>query len=278
MTNRNLHNTLTKNDVTYHILTKKRDLDQVAELQQAIWGMAEIDVMPAHAMMAFSRIGGGVFGAEADGKIVACAVAFPAWRKGKEEGRFLWSEFAGVHPNYQGKGIGFHLKHFQYTWASAHHYSAIHWTFDPLQRRNANFNLSVLPTVSNRYIVNAYGYMDDAINAGMQSDRLEAQWIINPDAPTTKTTLPANLTYPLDAFLVLADSQGQPIQQTRSTQPYHFIEIPPDIARLKRDNMALARAWQLAVRQAMQKAFAQGYTAVKFISHKDRYFYVLKHL
>ena len=50
------------------------------------------------------------------------------------------------------------------------------WTFDPLQAGNANFNFNRLGTTARIYSVNHYGDMQDGINAGMASDRLEAQW------------------------------------------------------------------------------------------------------
>ena len=59
------------------------------------------------------------------------------------------------------------------------------WTFDPLVRRNAWFNIDVLGAQVHEYLVDFYGPIDDAINAGDESDRLLVAW------PTSTTATPA---------------------------------------------------------------------------------------
>ena len=62
----------------------------------------------------------------------------------------------------------------------------ITWTFDPLVRRNAWFNIGVLGAHVAEYLVDFYGPMTDAINANDESDRLVVAWPTDPDvAPPT---------------------------------------------------------------------------------------------
>ena len=57
------------------------------------------------------------------------------------------------------------------------------WTFDPLVRRNAHFNLAVLGATVDEYLVDFYGPLPDAVNAGDESDRLLVVWPVG-DAAT----------------------------------------------------------------------------------------------
>ena len=54
--------------------------------------------------------------------------------------------------------------------------SVIAWAFDPLQAGNAHFNLARLGATAGRYIENMYGERTDALNAGVPTDRLIAEW------------------------------------------------------------------------------------------------------
>ena len=61
------------------------------------------------------------------------------------------------------------------------------WTFDPLVRRNAWFNISVLGATIDDYLVDFYGQMHDSINGNDPTDRLLVAWSTRgPHAPTTK--------------------------------------------------------------------------------------------
>ncbi len=50
--------------------------------------------------------------------------------------------------------------------------AAVSWTFDPLIRRNAWFNLGKLAADADGYLPNFYGSMDDAINRSDDTDRV----------------------------------------------------------------------------------------------------------
>ena len=50
------------------------------------------------------------------------------------------------------------------------------WTFDPLVRRNAMFNLARLGARATRYEVDFYGPVRDAINGEDETDRLVVEW------------------------------------------------------------------------------------------------------
>lgn len=265
--------------IKYRVVTGAEDLKEIVALQAVVWSMSVEDAVPDDLLHAVIHTGGVVVRADHDGQMVGFAMAMVG-RRGKE--RLLWSHMAGVIPAYQGKGIGFGLKQEQRKWARKHGYKKMAWTFDPLQRRNANFNLHRLKAVGSIYHVDFYGEMTDGINQGMPSDRLEAFWHLSaePVIAAAKGHPPPHPTtdFPPDAFLVAA-AGGKPALNLPTTlsEPWYFIEIPYDVAALKRDDKPLALDWQLALRQAFALAFAQGYAAVDFVNTPEgRCWYILE--
>ena len=138
--------------------------------------------------------GGLVLGAFLpDGEAVAMSFAF----LGRIEGRLcLYSQLTGVVPGYQSQGLGYRIKMPPARdFARAEGIGAIAWAFDPLQAGNAHFNLARLGATAGRYIENMYGERTDALNAGVPTDRLIAEWDVarEPDTgirPDTATALP----------------------------------------------------------------------------------------
>ena len=54
--------------------------------------------------------------------------------------------------------------------------SLVKWTLDPLQARNAFFNIVKLGAVCRAYVRNLYGSLDDSLNRGRMTDRFEVEW------------------------------------------------------------------------------------------------------
>ncbi len=172
----------------------------------------------------------------------------------------LWSHLAGVDRRYQGQGIGFALKRFQRDWALANGFDEMRWTFDPLQRGNANFNLHRLGATVNRYYRNLYGVMEDEINnAASPSDRVEAIWRLRDPRVEAHLTTPSAPTVTADTPTLLSD-QGQPVPSALDLHhPRYQVQIPRRLS-----DCPDPLAWRLALRETLETAFAHGYTAVDF--------------
>ena len=127
--------------VAYRVVEDPEELKAIVELQTVVWSMSASDAVPHNMLMAVIHGGGNVIRADLDGELVGFSLGLAALH-GDE--RLLWSHMAGVVPAHQGKGIGTGIKFAQRRWALDHGYNVIAWTFDPLQRGNANFNLHVL--------------------------------------------------------------------------------------------------------------------------------------
>ncbi len=54
----------------------------------------------------------------------------------------------------------------------------VEWTFDPLELRNAYFNIEKLGAVVRRYVLNQYGTTSSHLHGGLPTDRCIAEWWI----------------------------------------------------------------------------------------------------
>jgi predicted GNAT superfamily acetyltransferase len=259
------------------------------EAQRQAWGIAaEGYLIPVATMVGANRHGGLVLGAFlASGEAVAMSFAF----LGRIAGRIcLYSQLTGVVPAYQSRGLGYQMKLSQRDMARAEGIERIAWAFDPLQAGNAHFNLARLGASAGRYLENMYGERTDALNPGVATDRLIAEW---DTAAASPVVVPPGNVADLPRLIESSPAAGEGpgagpsvplgvINQTMPEQRRFLLEIPADIARMRREQPALAEAWRAAVNEAFRFAFHRAYRAVDFIrddSRADRRgFYVLERL
>lgn len=237
------------------------EFEQVVDLEIAIWQMPPREAVPSSMLHAIAHAGGLVAGAYENDRMVGMAMCFGAQRG---DGPCVWSHMAGILPSHQRQDIGFQLKRFQRDWAVARGYREMRWTYDPLQRGNANFNLHRLGAISNTYHVNFYGFMNDALNRDMPSDRLEVVWSFS-DADVK---FPRAVTSDLPQLLSVTGNWLPHYDQAveRSQSPALLIALP---ASFQGQSHELKLKWRTELRRALQWAFAHGYTATNFISLKN---------
>ncbi|MFO0888152.1 MAG: hypothetical protein U0790_03285 [Isosphaeraceae bacterium] len=252
------------------------------EAQRRAWGITEPGyVVPIATMVGANLHGGLVLGAFLDdGRAAAMSFAF----LGRVEERLcLYSQLTGVTPDWQGRGLGHELKTAQREFARRSSIPLIAWAFDPLQAGNAHFNLERLGARVRRYIDNMYGERTDALNAGVPTDRVIAEWDV-----AAEEGGPAEPRWPgfpprMPGLIRVAEGRsGTPIpagvdEHRRAAAV--FVEVPAGIARLRQHDSEAAESWRLAVRRALRDCFAAGYVAVGFsrgkIDDVDRCGYVL---
>src|SRR5215469_7027298 len=149
------------------------EFDQMVDLEIVVWGFGERDVVPSQMYVVAAKIGGQVLGAFLDDKMVGFTLAYPGIRDGRP---YLHSHMAAVLPEYRDLGIGRQLKLAQRDDALARGIPLIEWTFDPLQTRNAYFNICRLGVVVRRYLLDVYGSTSSPLHCGLPTDRLVAEW------------------------------------------------------------------------------------------------------
>lgn len=260
-------------EVEVRVLNSARELRQVESLQQRVWGMPDREVVPSHQLLAAVRNGGLVLGAFAGGRLVGFSYAFVGWRDGE---RVLHSHMTAVLPEVQDRDLGYRLKCAQRSWALAQGYRRVVWTFDPLQSRNAYFNLHKLGVRAERYEVDYYGEMEDALNRGMPTDRLEVDWWL--DSEPVRARLEGRWTAPPleDARLILEAEGDRPGPLCEPAGRLVRLEVPASIGSLRDRAPELALEWRLRTREAFLRCFGAGYTAVDFVREGGRGYYVLE--
>lgn len=151
------------------------ELDAVEVLFSTIWSTGpERPPINREVLRAFAHSGCYVAAAFEGDAMVAASAGFLG-RSGDDE-LHLHSHITGVLPAAQGRHVGLALKLHQRAWCLERGIEVVTWTFDPLVRRNAWFNLHLLGADVVELVPDFYGAMTDGINAGSASDRFVARW------------------------------------------------------------------------------------------------------
>jgi predicted GNAT superfamily acetyltransferase len=206
--------------------------------------------LSAEVMRAVEHAGGYVVGAYVGDALVGASSGFLGI--GHDGEPVLHSHISGVLQ--QGRGLGLALKLHQRAWALDRGITSITWTFDPLVRRNAWFNLVKLGATGVEYLPDFYGPMTDGVNGGESSDRLFTRWdLLSPPRGPVDATGPA---------LVLdeVDGRPQPTGLSPDDCPTLLLRLPEDVETMRTTAPATATAWRLAVRRVLVPAFADGFT------------------
>jgi predicted GNAT superfamily acetyltransferase len=148
----------------------------------------------------------------------------------------------GVLPEYRDYGIGRILKLRQREEALARGVYLIEWTFDPLELKNAYFNIERLGCVVRRYVRNQYGISSSRLQGGLPTDRCTAEWWINTER-------------------VRGAIERRPPERPAISAR---ISIPNEIDRIKREDPQAAREIQSKVTEQFLTNFEHGLAVVGF--------------
>jgi predicted GNAT superfamily acetyltransferase len=151
------------------------------------------------------------------------------------DGLHVHSHQLAVTGGARSRGVGRALKLAQRAWALDRGIEAMRWTFDPLIARNAYFNLQILGAVADRFHRHYYGDMDDDVNRGQRSDRLEVRWDLR-----------------------------EPPSGLDAAEVARRVRIPPDHEAERRADPDRARALRDAVADELEAAMTAGLEAVAF--------------
>ncbi len=211
-------------------------------------------------LRAMTYAGNYLAGAFDRGSLIGACVGFFA----APPGASMHSHVAGVAAEVRGRSVGFALKLHQRAWALGQGLTDVTWTFDPVVRRNAYFNLAKLGAIPHDYLVDFYGDMDDGINIGQGSDRLLVGWDLASDAVVDACA--GRSVGPDDSLtsaapFALREVSGEPVtvdDPGPPDVPTIRVEIPADIEKLRQVDPAVARRWRLAVRDVLGGLVASG--------------------
>jgi predicted GNAT superfamily acetyltransferase len=236
------------------------ELDQIVRLYGAIWGNGANPQVTVELLRALTKAGNYVSGAFAGDRLVGACVGF--FHAPAEDA--LHSHIAGVSRDGIGRGVGFALKLHQRAWALRRGVSEVAWTFDPLIRRNAYFNLVKLGARADEYLPNFYGAMTDAINGGDDSDRLLVRWrLADPAVMTACEGAPPVSTTGTAIVALGISGSGAPIVGS-SDNVTCLVAVPSDIERLRVREPGVARQWRTAVRETLGGLLSSGWRITGF--------------
>lgn len=214
------------------------ELQEIGELFASIWEQPGQPPLDAATLRALSHSGNYVAGARYDGRLIGGVIG---WLGGDPRDHLhMHSHILGVLPDTEAHGLGFALKQHQRAWCLERGITSMEWTFDPLVRRNAHFNLTKLGADAVEYLVNFYGPMDDGLNAGEESDRLLVRWT-------------------LDSAKAIAAADGTPFAPELTAAQAVVVAVPADIVAIRRHDPELARRWRQRVREELGGAMSRGY-------------------
>ena len=213
------------------------------DLFDAIWpipgGGREI---PQNLMQAFVHNGSYFVGAFRGDEILGATFGFI----GITGGIHLHSHMSAVDPESRDLGVGALMKRHQFAWAFERNIPFITWTFDPLVRKNAGFNISKLGVEVAAYYPDFYGSMTDLVNAGDASDRIMVKWHVSADVPPSSKAI----SHLPDGAINIA--------------------VPEDIVAIRARSAEDAMVERLRVRTEFLEAFENGYKVIGF-SNTDGY-------
>jgi predicted GNAT superfamily acetyltransferase len=239
------------------------DLHAVAGLLSRIWASPVVAPMPHDIMRSLVHAGGAVHAAFRDGSFVGASVA----TFGPPAGASSYSLIAGVSPVAESQGIGLALKLAQRAWALRAGATRMTWTFDPLLRRNARFNITRLGAVVIEYLVNFYGEIADGVN-DPETDRLAVTWDLGKPLPGSVRSSgpahgPASSGHDQPPAILMPGDHGEPVLVPGPAAAGRYGQlrcwIPEDILSVRSANPDLAGRWRIAVREALGRALNDGY-------------------
>jgi len=224
------------------VVRKCEDLDdfrRCVELQRQIWGEADLEVEPATMFVVAANTGGEVLGAFDGERMVGFTLAVMGLR-----GRvpYLHSHMTGVDSAYQNRGVGRMLKLFQRDAALGRGIRLIQWTFDPLEVRNAHFNLNRLGAICREYHRNLYGVTTSPLHRGLETDRLLVEWHLDSAR----------------AVAAIENLVKEPGEAAAS------IELPAELERWQGEDSSQVGTVQARLREEFTRWFAKGYAAIAF--------------
>src|SRR5437016_1941157 len=201
------------------------------QLQREVWGEDELEVEPATLFVVAAHTGGQVLGAFEGDKLVGYTLAVAGVRHGVP---YLHSHMTGVLATYRDRGVGRQLKLYQREEALGRGIRLIEWTFDPLELRNAHFNLNRLGVICRKYLPNLYGVTTSPLHRGMATDRLLVEWRL--DSARAVAAVKNLVKDPVEAPAI--------------------IELPAEMERWQQENAPEIRKVQARMREEFMKWFA----------------------
>jgi predicted GNAT superfamily acetyltransferase len=232
-------------------LSTNVEFAEAVDLQRKIWNFADVELLPVRLFVVAHKVGGHAFGAFDGDRMVGFLLAIPGIKRGAAG--YLHSHMLGVLPEYRDRGLGRLMKLRQREDAIARDIELVEWTFDPLEIKNAFLNMEKLGAIVRRYVENQYGTTSSPLHGGLPTDRCTAEWWVSSDR--VKSIL-----------------SGTPPDRGAVEER---IEVPNDIAEIRRTDPKCAREIQKAIAAQFHRHLDRGLAVTGFERTEKAGFYLL---
>jgi chorismate synthase len=266
-------------------LAKPEEFRQVEEVERSVWGTDVAQTLLAVPLQrALQDNGGLVLGAFADIHLAGFAASLIGW-----DGTTLYhySLLTLVRPEYQNHHLGFRLKVAQRDEVLKLGLKEIRWVFDPLHSRGAWLYIRRLGAQPDRYYPHYFGQLADAVNRGLETDRMRAVWPVADDRVEARIggafpTREEDQKRWAASSAIVTTEPGEsgirvPTEVAEPTGASAHLEIPFDLALVRQHEPDALRRWRHATRDAFRAAADLGYTVDDFAivspEHERRSFY-----
>ncbi len=237
-------------------LSTLEEFSAVVRLQREIWGFHDVELLPRRLFVVASKIGGQLLGAFDGSKMVAFCLCIPGLKANGKP--YLHSHMLGVLPPYRNSGLGRRLKLRQRDDAIKKSVELIEWTFDPLEVKNAFFNIERLGAIVRRYVHNQYGATTSHLHGGLPTDRLIAEWWLQ-----SPRVLSGN-----------SESDSDKKMSDRRTVEAR-ISVPADIAEIRLKDPGVAKKIQADIGDQFNRHFRVGLAVIGFERNDTEAAYLL---
>jgi predicted GNAT superfamily acetyltransferase len=239
---------------------------ECVDLQEETWGQGFSERVPP-AILKVSQILGGVSAGAyaADGDLVGFVFGMTGLRGGEI---VHWSDMLAVREEARDSGLGTKLKAYQRDRVMELGVKRMHWTFDPLQSRNAYLNFAKLGIVVREYARDMYGQTDSPLHRGIGTDRMIPLWLLESERVTRRLEGTEVFTISdVDSIPYALRGNGSsedpaPLDPVLNIDSDRLlVSIPSDVAGMLDRSAELALEWRLATRTVFTHYLAAGYEA-----------------
>ncbi len=239
------------------------EYERCVEIQLDVWGGDPVDVVPLPVfVITAEEIGGQVLGAFDGERMIGFTLALPGLHGLKPH---LHSHMTAVLEPYRDRGVGRKLKFFQREDAIARGIGLVEWTFDPLELRNAHFNIVRLGVIVRRFLPNHYGVTSSPLHGGLPTDRLLAEWWL--ESPHVRSCVEAAGAPTRPAMPAGSGRTGPHVQR---------IFVSGEIGAVKQRDPAAAEEIQTRIRSEFEARFRQGLAVTGLEKVSDGANYILE--
>ena len=248
------------------------ELRACVELQEHTWGPGFSETVPDAVLWFTRRIGGVLLGAFDHDDLLGFVFGITGWRDGQP---VHWSDMLAVRNDARDRGIGVALKCAQRSALLAAGVPVAHWTFDPLQARNAHLNFNRLGAVSCEYVRDVYGASDSPLHRGIGTDRLVVDWRLASERvsacmgghPAPESAEDAPLVNPLQ---VRGANVGCASPDVGLNEPRVRVAIPRELLSLKERSPELAAEWRACTRAALEAYLERDYVVTALVPFTEQ--------